>query len=107
MHLSPGRAGEHIVREGFSSRSFCQFLANYASRAIEKGKTPAELAKDFAALAAGNASQVRQILVDLIIESPELEAELTSTGARKQITLSKFWGTAEIAARPDLSELDI
>lgn len=91
--LADGKAGDLLVKNGFSQSNFATFLARYASRAIAAKHTPEQLAETFRAIGAGNASQVRQALADLVI--------IIDDG--KPQSLSAYWGTGD--AKPDTSKI--
>lgn len=95
--LEPGRAGEILIRNGFSQDSFCAFLADFATRAVAAGHSKPQLATAFSMLAAGNASQARQACSDISI----------SVDGGKEMSLSSFWGKTETGAKPDLTLLGI
>ena len=64
-----GKAGEHL-KNGLTTDSWALFLAEYASRALNKGASVDALASYFVALGAGNMSQVRQAMEALRIGTP-------------------------------------
>ena len=93
--LAPGKAGEILVRQGFSQGTFAQFLAIYALRAAKAHLTEDQLADAFRAIGAGNASQVFQALADLTIQLDGKD--------EKPQSLSAYWGSGK--AKPDLSRV--
>jgi hypothetical protein len=86
--LSPGKAGEILIQRGFSQGNFAEFLAILAGRAITAGETEANLIAIFKGVAAGNASQFRQIC-----ESINIQAD-----GEKLQTLDSFWGKKRSSA---------
>lgn len=94
--LEAGKAGEILIRDGFSQDSFCAFLADFALRAAKAGHDRAKLTTAFQMLAAGNASQARQALADVVIV---IDGKEQSLGA--------YWQKNSSATPPDLSLLGV
>lgn len=80
--LAPGKAGESLIRNGFSQGSFCAFLAELATRAIAAGYDSAKLADLFRQMAGGNASQARKACAELVIK---IDGDKTGEG------LEAYW----------------
>jgi hypothetical protein len=93
--LAEGKAGEILIKHGFSQETFTAFIANLAFRAVKAGMTEPQLAAIFKQVAACNASQARQAMSDITIA---IEGE-------KEQSLNSFWGVEKPNAAPDLSLL--
>lgn len=94
--LNKGKAGEILISAGFNQDTFAIFLANLASKALAAGYDAKKLAGLFRQVAAGNASQARQALADVVIE---IEGE-------KPASLGAFWQGTDSKPAVDLSALE-
>lgn len=93
--LAPNKAGSVLINQGFNQDTFVMFLASLAMRAVAAKMDEKQLAGIFRQVAAGNASQARQALADVVI---------TIDG--KDQSLGAFWGKTDAAPAVDLSALE-
>lgn len=94
VQLSEGRAGEVLIRDGFSQGNFVRFLARFAMRAIKAGYDEDKLVEALGLVAAGNASQAKTACKDISVRFE---------GKDKDVSLGDLWSSANGAAKPDVS----
>lgn len=69
----PDKPGEHLIRDGFSTRAHMEFIADYVLRKHAKGEELTSIARNLAKIAAGNSSQFRQALPKLVVKIDDKE----------------------------------
>jgi hypothetical protein len=103
--MEDGKAGDLLIKEGFSQANFVLFLARLAEKATQAGYNADQIAQVFNQVAAGNSSQARQACKDIQITGDDFPALTNSSGTKYNQTLEKVWGGSEAKVLPNLSLL--
>lgn len=74
--LSPGKAGECIVRQGLTNDSWALFLTRIVTRCLDVGKGEEEIARILVEVGAGNISAARQAMNSIDFVQGEGESAL-------------------------------
>lgn len=98
VQLGEGRAGECLIRDGFSQGNFVRFLARFAIRAIKAGYDEDKLVEALNLVAAGNASQAKTACKDISVRFADKD---------KDVSLGNLWSGASGAAKPNVGIADL